>query len=99
MNKRIKRWRRFYETEIRNCQMWSCVLFYVQKNADCNGCGSNGCPDNDSCENKKCSIAKELTHCYECEEQLQERSIEEIKPYTFTLFAKKIWEKKSSWIV
>ena len=53
------------ELGIARCGLACCLC---TENSDCNGCGSNGCPDNDSCENKKCSIAKGLTHCYECEE-------------------------------
>lgn len=64
------------------------------ENADCNGCGSNGCPDNDVCENKRCSIEKELTHCYKCEENCKKGLLGKIKPYTFTLFAKKYGEEK-----
>ena len=76
---------------IARCGLACCLC---TENADCNGCGSNGCPDNDSCENKKCSIAKELTHCYECEENCRKGLLSKIKPYTFTLFAKKYGEEK-----
>lgn len=73
--------------------MWlACCL--CTENADCNGCGLNGCPDNDVCENKKCSIEKELTHCYKCEENCKKGLLGKIKPYTFTLFAKKYGEEK-----
>ena len=53
-------------------------------------------PDNDVCENKKCSIEKELTHCYKCEEKLARKRNywAKYKPYTFTLFAKKYGEEK-----
>ena len=51
------------ELGIARCGLACCLC---TEKADCNGCGSNGCPDNDICENKKCSIAKGLTHCYEC---------------------------------
>ena len=53
------------ELGIARCGLACCLC---TENADCNGCDSNSCPDNDFCENKKCSIAKELTHCYKCEE-------------------------------
>ena len=61
---------------------------------NCNGCGSDGCPDNDSCENKKCSITKELSHCYKCEENCRKGLLGKIKLYTFSLFAKQYGEKK-----
>ena len=76
---------------IARCGLACCLC---TEKADCNGCGSNGCPDNDICENKKCSIAKGLTHCYECEEKCKKGLLSKIKPYTFTLFAKKYGEEK-----
>ena len=79
------------ELGIARCGLACCLC---TENADCNGCGSNGCPDNDVCENKKCSIEKELTHCYKCEENCKKGSLGKIKPYTFTLFAKKYGEEK-----
>ena len=89
------------ELGIARCGLACCLC---TENPDCNGCGSNGCPDNDSCENKKCSIAKGLTHCYECEEDCRKGLLSKIKPYTFSLFAKKYglpksMERKSFWIV
>ena len=81
------------ELGIARCGLACCLC---TEKADCNGCGSNGCPDNDICENKKCSIAKGLTHCYECEEKCKKGLLSKIKPYTFTL---KSMEKKSSWTV
>ena len=79
------------ELGIARCGLACCLC---TENADCNGCGSNGCPDNDVCENKKCSIEKELTHCYKCEENCKQGLLGKIKPYTFTLFAKKYGEEK-----
>ena len=79
------------ELGIARCGLACCLC---RENPDCNGCGSNGCPDNDSCENKKCSIAKGLTHCYECEEDCRKGLLSKIKPYTFSLFAKKYGEEK-----
>ena len=73
-------------------------VVYAQRKLIVTGCGSNGCPDNDICENKKCSIAKGLTHCYECEENCGKGLLGKIKPYAFTLFAKKYGEE-SSWTV
>ena len=79
------------ELGIARCGLACCLC---TEKADCNGCGSNGCPDNDFCENKKCSTAKGLTHCYKCEENCRQGLLSKIKPYTFTLFAKKYGEEK-----
>ena len=79
------------ELGIARCGLACCLC---TENADCNGCGLNGCPDNDVCENKKCSIEKELTHCYKCKENCKKGLLGKIKPYTLTLFAKKYGEEK-----
>lgn len=79
------------ELGIAICGLACCLC---QENVVCNGCGSNSCPDHDSCVNKKCSLAKELTHCYMCEENCLKGILRKIKPYTFTLFAKKYGEEK-----
>ena len=79
------------ELGIARCGLACCLC---TEKVDCNGCGSNGCPDNDICENKKCSIAKGLTHCYECEENCRKGLLSKIKPYAFTLFSKKYGEEK-----
>mgnify|MGYP000245496725 CR=1 FL=1 len=59
------------ELGIVRCGLACCLC---TETPDCDGCGSNGFPDNDSCENKKCSIAKGLTHCYECEEDCRKQN-------------------------
>lgn len=79
------------ELGIARCGLACCLC---SENVTCNGCGSNECPDHDSCENRKCSIAKELTHCYKCEENCQKGLLSKIKPYTFTLFAKTYGEEQ-----
>ena len=79
------------ELGIARCGLACCLC---SENIACNGCGSSGCPDNDSCENKKCSMKKELTHCYQCDQDCKKGLLSKIKPYTFTLFAKKYGEKK-----
>ena len=79
------------ELGIARCGLACCLC---TENVTCNGCDSNGCPDNEFCENKKCSVAKELSHCYKCEENCRKGLLSKIKPYTFTLFAKKYGEEK-----
>lgn len=84
------------ELGIARCGLACCLC---TENVECNGCGSNGCPDNDFCENKRCSIAKEMTHCYKCEETCKKGLLSKIKPYAFTLFAKKYGEEKLLYLV
>ncbi len=79
------------ELGIARCGLACCLC---SENVKCNGCGSNECPDNDWCENKKCSEANGLTHCYKCKEDCRKGLLSKIKPYTFTLFAKKYGEEK-----
>ena len=79
------------ELGIARCGLACCLC---SENVECNGCGSNGCPGNDTCENKKCSVVKDLTHCYKCEENCKKGLLRKIKPYTFNLFAKKYGEEK-----
>ena len=79
------------ELGIARCGLACCLC---TENVTCNGCDSNGCPDNEFCENKKCSVAKELSHCYKCEENCRKGLLSKIKPYTFTLFGKKYGEGK-----
>ena len=74
------------ELGIARCGLACCLC---SENIACNGCGSSGCPDNDSCENKKCSMKKELTHCYQCDQDCKKGLLSKIKPYTFTLFVRK----------
>lgn len=79
------------ELGIARCGLACCLC---SENVKCNGCDSGGCPDQDSCENWKCSMEKDLTHCYECKEQCQKGLLGKIKPYTFSLFARKYGEEK-----
>ena len=79
------------ELGIARCGLACCLC---TEKSDCRGCGSNGCPNNASCENKKCSIARGLTHCYKCEANCRKGRLSKIKPYAFTVFAKKYGEEK-----
>ena len=62
------------------------------ENEHCNGCNSGDCPDKDWCENRKCSLEKSVAHCYECPEDCHKGLLSKIKPYGFTLFAKRYGE-------
>ncbi len=64
------------------------------ENTSCHGCDSGECPDRDWCENRKCSLAKGIDHCYECEEDCRKGLLSKIKPYGFTLFAKRYGEER-----
>ena len=74
------------ELGIARCGLACCIC---SENVKCNGCGSNQCPDNDRCENKRCSIEKDISHCYMCHEDCKKGLLSKIKPYTFTMFIKK----------
>ena len=63
------------------------------ENTHCTGCNSGECPDKEWCENKKCSIEKEISHCYECNEDCKRGLLKKIKPYAFTLFIKRYGEE------
>lgn len=78
------------ELGIARCGLACCLC---SENVICNGCSTDECPDNENCENRKCSLAKELTHCYQCNENCKKGLLTKIKPYTFSLFAKKYGEE------
>lgn len=79
------------ELGIARCGLACCLC---SENIKCAGCGSNGCPDNDWCENKKCSTEKGITHCFLCDKDCKKGILSKIKPYAFTLFAKRYGEEK-----
>lgn len=79
------------ELGIARCGLACCLC---SENDRCSGCNSGDCPDKDWCENRKCSIKKELKHCYNCDEVCRKGLLNKIKPYAFTLFAKRYGEKQ-----
>lgn len=79
------------ELGIARCGLACCLC---SENTKCAGCGSDGCPDNDWCENKKCSVEMGITHCYLCEKDCKKGILTKIKPYAFTLFAKRYGEEQ-----
>lgn len=79
------------ELGIARCGLACCLC---SENVKYNGCGSNECPDNDWCENKKCSIKKDISHCYMCQEDCKKGLLSKIKPYAFTVFVKKYGKEK-----
>ena len=50
------------ELGIARCGLACCLC---SENVTCAGCDSGQCPDKDWCENRKCTIAKNITHCYD----------------------------------
>ncbi len=69
---------------IARCGLACCLC---SENDHCGGCHMDNCPDKDWCENRKCSIAKNLNHCFECDQDCRKGILTKIKPYAFTLFA------------
>lgn len=77
------------ELGIARCGLACCLC---SENAYCDGCNSEKCPDSDRCENKKCSQEKGIAHCFACKEDCKKGLLSKIKPYAFTLFAKRYGE-------
>lgn len=74
------------ELGIARCGLACCLC---SENDKCAGCNSGDCPDKDRCVNRKCSVEKGIEHCCECNEDCRKGLLEKIKPYCFTLFAKR----------
>ena len=77
------------ELGIARCGLACCLC---SENVTCTGCDSGECPDKDWCENRKCSIEKNIAHCYECGEACRKGLLGKIKPYAFTEFARRYGE-------
>lgn len=74
------------ELGIARCGLACCLC---SENVNCGGCDSDACPDHERCENRRCSVEKGITHCYMCGEDCKKGLLSKIKPYAFTLFAKR----------
>ncbi len=79
------------ELGIARCGLACCLC---SENEKCNGCVLGECPDKNWCENKKCSTEKGISHCYACKEDCKKGILNKIKPYAFTLFAKRYGEEE-----
>lgn len=77
------------ELGLARCGLACCLC---SENEHCSGCDSGECPDKDWCENRKCSLSKNIAHCYECSEPCRKGLLAKIKPYAFTEFARKYGE-------
>lgn len=74
------------ELGIARCGLACCLC---SENKQCSGCDSGACPDSEWCENRKCSREKQHDYCYLCESNCRKGLLAKIKPYGFTLFAKR----------
>lgn len=79
------------ELGIARCGLACCLC---SENEICSGCDSGDCPDKDWCENRICSLERGVKHCFECEENCKKGLLSKIKPYAFTLFAKRYGEEE-----
>ena len=74
------------ELGIARCGLACCLC---SENITCKGCDSGDCPDTEWCENRKCSAEKGISHCYLCDKDCKKGILSKIKPYGFTVFAKR----------
>ena len=74
------------ELGIARCGLACCLC---SENVTCKGCDSGDCPDTEWCENRKCSAEKGISHCYLCDKDCKKGILSKIKPYGFTVFAKR----------
>ena len=79
------------ELGIARCGLACCLC---NENEHCRGCNSADCPDKDWCENRKCSIKKNISHCYDCDLDCKKGLLSKIKPYGFSLFVKRYGEEE-----
>lgn len=79
------------ELGIARCGLACCLC---SENNTCTGCNTGNCPDKDWCENRRCSIEKQIGHCFECKEACQKGMLSKIKPRVFTNFAKRYGEEE-----
>lgn len=79
------------ELGIARCGLACCLC---SENKTCKGCNSEDCPDKEWCENRKCSAEKGLGHCYNCDKDCRMGLLNKVKPYAFTLFAKRFDEER-----
>lgn len=78
------------ELGIARCGLACCLC---SENTHCTGCNSGECSGKEWCKNRKCSIEKEINHCYECNEDCKQGLLSKIKPYAFTQFIKRYGEE------
>lgn len=74
------------EWGIARCGLACCLC---SENNQCGGCDSGSCPDAEGCENRKCSLDRGYSHCHMCPEDCRKGLLAKIKPYGFSLFARR----------
>lgn len=74
------------ELGIARCGLACCLC---GENENCGGCRGENCHDKEWCENRKCAMGKEIGYCFECAEECRKGLLQKIKPYAFTLFARR----------
>lgn len=74
------------EMGVARCGLACCLC---SENDHCHGCDSGECPDASWCENRKCSLARAVSHCHACQEDCRKGILSKMKPYGFTLFARR----------
>lgn len=74
------------ELGIARCGLACCLC---SENERCRGCDSGDCPDRAWCENRSCSIEKGVDACFACTDECRKGLLAKIKPYGFTLFARR----------
>lgn len=79
------------ELGIARCGLACCLC---SENTNCAGCHSEECTDKEWCENRRCCIEKSLSNCFWCNEDCNKGLLSKIKPYGFTVFAKRYGEEK-----
>ena len=74
------------EFGIARCGLACCLC---SENDHCGGCNSGECPGTSWCENRKCSMVKNYDHCFDCAFDCTKGMFAKIKPYGFTMFARR----------
>lgn len=79
------------ELGIARCGLACCLC---SENGHCRGCNSGDCPDKDWCENRSCSTENGFDNCFLCDLDCRKGLLSKIKPYGFTVFAKRYGSDK-----
>ena len=79
------------ELGLGRCGLACCVC---SENTHCRGCNSGDCPCRFWCVSSICTREKGYDHCYECPDNCRQGMQAKIKPYGFTMFARKYGEEK-----
>ena len=78
------------ELGIARCGLACCLC---AENTKCLGCNSGECSGKEWCVNRQCSISKDISHCFKCDEECKKGLLNKIKPYGFSLFIKRYGEE------